>query len=151
MFFIRLSDLQDQRGDHQRLWAGRGLQNHPLHLFHQHADEFHEELRRRRLPRTPRVWGEDGPWQVFLREMLKSGQKSRASLCCRPTGNTVRFSAWSRPGLPADEGCCDAHACREGARARPRVSPPSRCSPWRSLWHVGLLARWHQTCLNQFD
>lgn len=47
--FVGTCVVQDQWGDHSGLRAGRGLAHHPLHILHQHTDELHEELRRRRV------------------------------------------------------------------------------------------------------
>ncbi len=48
--------------------------------------------------------------------------QARVTLCCAPTGNTIHFSAGSRPWLPADEGCSNTHHGRQRTRARQRVS-----------------------------
>lgn len=107
--FADTCDLQDQRGGHSGLRAGRGHADHPLHVLHQHADELHVELCRCRLQGAPCVKGE-----VKTPRLFAPSQYQRLTSCYRPPGDSLRFPAWSRPRLPADEGGCNAHCSREG-------------------------------------
>ena len=64
-------------------------------------------------------WGQKN-YIKLLRSWLKRirpESHSRRS----PTGNTIRFSARSRPWLPADEGCSDTHSGRKRTGTGQRV------------------------------